>query len=132
MSTHALIQEIRDRVIQAMKEQPSAMTDDRKSVWQDFQNHLTYGSSVVENALNMFIEGKILCELTDLPLPVRERLWWETQPGSEAWLEAEWSYRNHEKCDETLLKVPDDESEQHLTQLILRELTKAAEREPID
>ena len=59
-------------------------------------------------------------------------LWWNTENGGDALFEAEWDFRNRDAIKPDLGTPPQDQIIEDLTNLILEELAKLAEREDME
>lgn len=132
MIGESIIIEIRNRVAEALKQRPSAMTDDHPSLWKDYQVHLVDGSSIMAGFLMDFIGGQIQSELDRLPEGILTVLWWNTENGRNALSDAEWNFRNRDAIEPHVGNPPQDQIIEDLTKLILQELADMAEKEDME
>src|ERR1051326_1223722 len=131
MAGEDIFKEIRDRVVLALKKYPTAMNDEHRDLWGDYKDHVINGTSIIEKMLMDYVEGQIQLELGKLPKPVVRALWWQTEQGSEALIDAEYAFRNNEECDDELINPTWDNVIDHLVQTIRQDLDALAEDEHI-
>lgn len=129
MSSDDIIKLICDRVAEALKKRESAMTDDHASLWVDYQNHLTEGWSLLESMLMDHIKSLIRIELDRLPRAIQLALWWNTDQGSDAMVDATWCYEQNEPFDPDLGNPAEDDMFEAVTALVLEWLSNKAEQE---
>ena len=127
-----IIKLICERVAESLKKRESVMTEAHASLWVDYQDHLTKGSSLVDKMLMDYIESLIQIEIEQLPRSIQEALWWDTEQGSDAIFDATWCYEHSEPFDPFLGNPSEEEMLQALTALVLEQLANKAEQEEIE
>src|ERR1051326_1304226 len=99
MAGEDIFKEIRDRVVLALKKYPTAMNDEHCDLWGDYKDHVINGTSLIEKMLMDYVEAQISLELEKLPKRILNALWWETEHGSGALIDAEFAFCNNEEID---------------------------------
>ena len=105
---------------------------DHNDWWDDYQDHVVNGWSLVESMLMEYVENLIAIEIEKLPDTVQKALWWQTDKGEDAMFDAEWCYRHREPFDPHLGVPAEDDKTQAVTDLILQALSTKAEREALE
>ncbi len=129
MSCDDIFKLICERVAEALKKRESVMTDAHASLWVDYQDHLTKGSSLVESMLMEHIESLIQIEIEQLPRSIQKALWWNTEQGSNAIFDATWCYEQSEPFDPSLGNPAEEDMLEALTALVLEQLSNKAQQE---
>jgi len=101
-----------------------------KNLWDDYQDQVVNGWSLVESMLMENVENLIAIEIEKLPDTVQKALWCQTDKGKDAMFDAEWCYRHGEPF-EPYLGVP-AEDDKALTEHILQALSAKAEQEALE
>ena len=96
MSHKDLVALICERVVEKLKEHETMMGLDHNDWWDDYQDHVVNGWSLVESMLMEYVENLIAIEIEKLPDTVQKALWWQTDKGEDAMFDAEWCYRHRE------------------------------------
>ncbi len=128
----SIINAICDRVKTALVGDKSVMADDPASLWADFQNHVLYGSSLVESLLTQHVESLIQLELEKLPQSILDALWWNTEKGEGLLIEVEVDFEHGDAIDPQACVLYVEGVKSDLVAFILEQLARKAERESIE
>ena len=132
MSHQDLVALICERVVEELKKHETCIGLDHKNWWDDYQDHVVNGWSLVESMLMEYVENLIVIEIEKLPDTVQKALWWQTDKGNDAMFDAEWCYRHGEPFEPYLGVPAEDDKMQALRDFVLQALSTKAEREALE
>lgn len=81
MNSSALADAICRRIIAWLESISSALGGSRRSLWDDFQEVVVRDGGIADEMIRDAVEGRVRCELAELPQAGRHLLWWSTATG---------------------------------------------------